>query len=296
MNTEVFSFLSFSSCLSGTSTQNFLKIAWICACAKSVVNFVMRRRESIVCHGGLLILVHRGSLVGFFKSWASFEECVFLRLLYFAVPFPISFRNEHNMKTIANIWGFSIRLVLANMAETRWKRQSGTLRSQHISPKPVEMQFVKLICNAPACPIAGLSERSEHDRKGNICLPTDRPHHSRMNWTPRVSQSRNQSFMAAVSGYEAWLQNGTWDLGHWEPDNVTSTIVKGRPTLFVFFRGGVCFAIVNRKSQLFPKGFCKVLTNPLFSDGLWWDLHWILIGRREKMPARARKVVSYCKC
>ena len=65
----------------------------------------MRRRESIVCHGGLLILVHRGSLVGFFKSWASFEECVLLRLLYFAVPFPISFRNEHNMKTIANIWG-----------------------------------------------------------------------------------------------------------------------------------------------------------------------------------------------
>ena len=36
----------------------------------------------------------------------------------------------------------------------------------------------------------------------------------------------------------------------------------------VFFLGGVCFAIVNRKSQLFPKGFCKVLTNPLFSDGL----------------------------
>ena len=143
--------------------------------------------------------------------------------------------------------GFSIRLVLANMAETRWKRQSGTLRSQHISPKPVEMQFVKLICNAPACPIAGLSERSEHDRKGNICLPTDRPHHSRMNWTPRVSQSRNQSFMAAVSGYEAWLQNGTWDLGHWEPDNVTSTIVKGRPTLFFFLGGGL---LCNSKSKI----------------------------------------------
>ena len=70
----------------------------------------------------------------------------------------------------------------------------------------------KLICNAPACPIAGLSQRSMHDRKGNICLPTDRPQHSRMNWTPRISQSRNQSVMAAISGYEAWLQNGTWDL------------------------------------------------------------------------------------
>ena len=125
MNTEVFSFLSFSSCLSGTSTQNFLKIAWICACAKSVVNFVMRRRESIVCHGGLLILVHRGSLVGFFKSWASFEECVFLRLLYFAVPFPISFRNEHNMKTIANIWGVLNPSRISKhgrnkMKETKW--------------------------------------------------------------------------------------------------------------------------------------------------------------------------------
>ena len=64
--------------------------------------------------------------------------------------------------------------------------------------------------------------------------------------------------------------------------NVTSTIVKGGPPPDFFFWGGVCFAIVNRKSQLFPKGFCKVLTNPLFSDGLWWDLHWILIGRREK--------------
>ena len=70
-------------------------------------------------------------------------------------------------------------------------------------------------------------------------------------------------------------------------NNVTSTIVKGGPPLnyiyiYFFFLGGVCFAIVNRKSQLFPKGFCKVLTNPLFSDGLWWDLHWILIGRRGK--------------
>ena len=34
--------------------------------------------------------------------------------------------------------------------------------------------------------------------------------------------------------------------------NVTSTIVKGPPSIF-FLRGGVCFAIVNRKSQLFPK-------------------------------------------
>ena len=64
--------------------------------------------------------------------------------------------------------------------------------------------------------------------------------------------------------------------------NVTSTIVKAPPIFFL--RGGLlCNSkLVNRKSQLFPKGFCKVLTNPLFSDGLWWDLHWILIGRREK--------------
>ena len=36
------------------------------------------------------------------------------------------------------------------------------------------------------------------------------------------------------------------------PSNVTSTIVKGRPP-YIFFLGGVCFAVVNRKSQLFPK-------------------------------------------
>ena len=31
------------------------------------------------------------------------------------------------------------------------------------------------------------------------------------------------------------------------------------------------------KSGLSPKASDKVLTNPLFSDRLWWDLHWILI-------------------
>ena len=65
--------------------------------------------------------------------------------------------------------------------------------------------------------------------------------------------------------------------------NVTSTIVKGGPPLnfIFFFRGGL---LCNGKSKIptLPKGFCKVLTNPLFSDGLWWDLLWILIGRREK--------------
>ena len=54
--------------------------------------------------------------------------------------------------------------------------------------------------------------------------------------------------------------------------NVTSTIVKGTPLFFFFKGGGVCFAIVNRKSKLFPKGFCKVLTILSFlmgSDGIF---------------------------
>ena len=78
-------------------------------------------------------------------------------------------------------------------------------------------------------------------------------------------------------------------------DNVTSTLVKGRPPppYFFFLRGGL---LCNSKSNIptLPQGFCKVLTSPLFSDGLmgssldsdwepmfsdrlWWDLHWILI-------------------
>ena len=47
--------------------------------------------------------------------------------------------------------------------------------------------------------------------------------------------------------------------------NVTSTIVKAPPP--IFFRWGVCFAIVNRKSQLFPKRSVR-----------FWQILSILIG------------------
>ena len=229
MHTEGFSLLSFSWCLAGTATQNFLKIAWICTCAKKVVNFVMRRREGErervnVCHHGLRIskfCIHLGSswfMCSFLwkLSWASFEECVLLRrrLLYFAVPFPISFRNEHDLNTIAHIfWGRFDPSHVSKYSRNKMKqRQSGTLRSQHISPKPVEMQFVLEMKNnlqRPCMPPPlGLREHSEYDRKGNVCLPTDR-HHSRMNWTPCISQSRNQ-----LHGCRQWTWSvaAEWDL------------------------------------------------------------------------------------
>ena len=62
--------------------------------------------------------------------------------------------------------------------------------------------------------------------------------------------------------------------------NVTSTIVKGRPPVFFFLKGGL---LCNSKSKIptFPHGFCKVLTNPMQSQlktiqpqGWIPDLNW----------------------
>ena len=59
-----------------------------------------------------------------------------------------------------------------------------------------------------------------------------------------------------------------------ETHNVTSTIVKGPPIWppYFLFLGGVCFAIVNRKSQLLPKAsvrFWQILSFLIGSDGIF---------------------------
>ena len=46
---------------------------------------------------------------------------------------------------------------------------------------------------------------------------------------------------------------------------------------YFFFSGGGLLCNSKSKISTLPQGICKVLTNPLFSDRFWWDLHWILI-------------------